>query len=53
MEEIFINPPDLPKWEQSFAQVVIIQSGATRTIYLSGQVSVDHQNLVGAVNGAA
>ena len=49
MRKKFINPPDLPNWEQSFSQIVIVQSTTpTRTIYLSGQVSVDRRNnLVG------
>ena len=49
MPKQFINPPGLPKWEQSFSQVVVVRSGATTTIYLSGQVSVDQENnLIGA-----
>jgi len=44
MEKQFINPPELPNWEQSFSQVVVIRSGSTKTIYLSGQVAVDHEN---------
>ena len=48
MKKNFINPPALPNWEHSFSQVVTVQSGPTRTIYLSGQVSVDQdQNLIG------
>src|SRR5262245_11095098 len=44
MEKKFINPPGLPKWEQPFSQVVIVESGGTRTVYLSGQVAVDQDN---------
>ena len=44
MEKQFINPPELPKWEQSFSQVVVVHCGSTKTIYLSGQVSVDREN---------
>jgi enamine deaminase RidA (YjgF/YER057c/UK114 family) len=36
-----LNPPDLPNWSDSFSQVVVVQTGATKTIYVSGQVSVD------------
>ena len=43
-----LNPADLPKWSESFSQVIVVQAGATRTIYVSGQVSVDpHNNIVG------
>jgi 2-iminobutanoate/2-iminopropanoate deaminase len=44
MEKTFMNPPDLPNWEQSFSQVVVVNSGETKTIYLSGQVSVNQEN---------
>jgi len=48
MKKQFINPPDLPNWAQSFSQVVIVESAGAKTIYLSGQVSVDRNNqLVG------
>src|SRR5690242_3803155 len=48
MNKEFINPPALPNWEQTFSQVVIISHGASKTVYLSGQVSVDeNQNLIG------
>lgn len=47
MPREFINPSKLPNWSQSFTQVVVT-SGAAKTIYVSGQVSVDeHQNLIG------
>ncbi len=44
MKKKFTNPPDLPKWYQSFSQVVTVESGGTKTIYMSGQVSVDEKN---------
>jgi enamine deaminase RidA (YjgF/YER057c/UK114 family) len=48
MEKHFINPPELPNWENAFSQVVIVKSDSIQTIYLSGQVSVNHDNeLVG------
>ena len=48
MQKQFINPSGLPKWERSFSQVVIVHNGATKTVYLSGQVAVDADNhLVG------
>lgn len=43
-----LNPADLPNWSESFSQVVVVQTGTTRTIYVSGQVSVDaSSNVVG------
>ncbi len=49
MNKEFLNPSNLPNWQQSFSQVVIIKSGAARTIYVAGQVSVDQEkNLIGA-----
>jgi enamine deaminase RidA (YjgF/YER057c/UK114 family) len=48
MTKVFINPPDLPNWEQAFSQIVVVQAGAIKTVYISGQVSVDKgKNLVG------
>ena len=48
MNKEFLNPAGLPKWEQAFSQVVIVKGGATRTIYIAGQVAVDHNhNLIG------
>lgn len=48
MDREFINPPALPNWEEVFSQVVIIPGAASKTVYLSGQVSVDEQqNLIG------
>ena len=41
-----LNPSDLPNWSESFSQVVVVRAGATRTIYVSGQVSVDAGNNV-------
>ncbi|GAB3962161.1 RidA family protein [Spirosoma harenae] len=48
MEKLFLNPVELPNWEQSFSQIVTVRSGSTKTIYLSGQVAMDqHNQLVG------
>lgn len=48
MTKDYLNPTDLPNWGNSFSQVVVVQTGATRTIYLSGQVAVDVDlNVVG------
>ncbi|RYH19960.1 MAG: RidA family protein [Alcaligenaceae bacterium] len=46
MKKEHLNPPDLPNWSSSFSQVVTVTAGAVRTIYLSGQVSVDSKNRV-------
>jgi enamine deaminase RidA (YjgF/YER057c/UK114 family) len=49
MEKEFLNPPDLPNWSHAFSQVVIVKAGGVRTIYVSGQVSVDERRkLIGA-----
>jgi enamine deaminase RidA (YjgF/YER057c/UK114 family) len=49
MEKEFLNPPDLPNWSHTFSQVVIVKAGGVRTIYVSGQVSVDERRtLIGA-----
>ena len=48
MNKEFLNPSDLPNWQQAFSQVVIVRSSAGRTIYVAGQVSVDKdKNLIG------
>ena len=48
MAKEFINPPNLPSWEQSFSQIVVVSNGTSKTIYISGQVAVDEgHNLVG------
>jgi len=47
MTKEFINPDALPSWEEVFTQVVITH-GATKTIYISGQVAVDKdKHLIG------
>lgn len=49
MKREFINPPDLPNWEQVFSQVVVVSNVGSRTVYVSGQVSVDKEKkLIGA-----
>ena len=49
MHKEFLNPSDLPNWQQLFSQVVIVKGTAARTIYIAGQVSVDKdKNLIGA-----
>ena len=46
MTKEHLNPSDLPNWSESFSQVVVVRAGATSTIYVSGQVSVDADNNV-------
>lgn len=47
MSREFINPQYLPDWSRSFTQVVVA-TGPCKTVYVSGQVSVDErQNLIG------
>lgn len=53
IDKDFINPGGLPKWEQSFSQVVVVDNGTSRTIYLSGQVSMDEENQIIGMNDLA
>ena len=46
MTKDYLNPPDLPNWSDTFSQVVVVQTGSTRTIYVSGQVAVNTDNNV-------
>jgi hypothetical protein len=48
MHKQFLNPPGLPKWEQSFSQAVVVHSGTTRTVYLSGKTAVNADNIFAA-----
>jgi len=51
MTKQYLNPAGLPNWSESFSQVVVVRTGRNRTIYLSGQVSVDsNNNVVGVGN---
>lgn len=51
MSKEFINPPDLPNWEQAFSQIIVVSNGTGKTVYVSGQVSVDREkNLIGEGN---
>ena len=44
-----LNPPELADWSDTFSQVVVVQTGETKTIYVSGQVSVDaNKNIIGS-----
>lgn len=46
MRRQFLNPAELPNWEDTFSQVVTIEAGGVRTIFVSGQVSVDEKKSV-------
>ena len=51
MDKTYLNPDDLPNWSDSFSQIVVVDAGSMRTIYLSGQVAVDPaHNVVGEGN---
>lgn len=48
MMKTFLNPPDLPNWQEIFSQIVIVKARGVRTIYVAGQVAVDaRNNLIG------
>lgn len=48
MEKKFLNPTNLPNWQEIFSQLVIVKAGGVRTIYVAGQVAVDERkNLIG------
>ena len=48
MMKEYLNPTSLANWSESFSQVIVVRTGVTRTIYVSGQVSVDaDKNVVG------
>ena len=48
MDKEFINPTSLPNWEQAFSQIIVVPNSNAKTIYVSGQVSVDEEkNLIG------
>jgi len=46
MIKVYLSPSDLPDWSEALSQVVVVRSGAIRTIYISGQVSADSKNKV-------
>ena len=46
MKKEFLNPRTLPDWHQYFSQVVTVATETTKTVYLSGQVGVDENNMV-------
>jgi enamine deaminase RidA (YjgF/YER057c/UK114 family) len=49
MQKQFLNPPNLPNWQEVFSQLVIVKTNGVRTIYVAGQVAVDEQkHLIGA-----
>lgn len=46
MDKEFIHPEALSNYPTRFTQVVTVKSGGTKTIYISGQVSIDEQGKV-------
>ena len=48
-----LNPKTLPNRSESFSQVVVTRAGTTRTIHVSGQVSVDEHNQLVALGDLA
>lgn len=48
MDKEYINPASLPNWKQAFSQIIVVPNSNAKTIYISGQVSVDEgKNLIG------
>jgi enamine deaminase RidA (YjgF/YER057c/UK114 family) len=43
MKKKFLNPDSLPNWKHIFSQIVAVE-GATKMVFIAGQVSVDNQN---------
>jgi enamine deaminase RidA (YjgF/YER057c/UK114 family) len=41
MKVLHLNPSTLPDWSETFSQVVVVEHGALRHVYVSGQVGVD------------
>jgi enamine deaminase RidA (YjgF/YER057c/UK114 family) len=46
MEKKFIHPEKLANFPKSFTQVVSVQAGETKTVYISGQVAIDREGKV-------
>jgi enamine deaminase RidA (YjgF/YER057c/UK114 family) len=46
MPKEHLNPAGLPQWSESFSQVVVVRGADSRTLYVSGQVSVDESGQV-------
>jgi enamine deaminase RidA (YjgF/YER057c/UK114 family) len=48
MNKAHLNPDGLPDWSTTFSQIVVVDAGSMRTIYVSGQVAIDTaHNVVG------
>ncbi|NIJ52841.1 RidA family protein [Dyadobacter arcticus] len=53
MSKQYLNPDNLPSWQQAFSQVVVCTNPRV-TIYVSGQVGVDeNKNVIGPEDLAA
>jgi enamine deaminase RidA (YjgF/YER057c/UK114 family) len=46
MEKKFVHPEKLANFPKLFTQVVTVQSGETKTVYISGQVAIDREGKV-------
>jgi enamine deaminase RidA (YjgF/YER057c/UK114 family) len=54
MEREFIHPEKLANFPKLFTQVVTVQTGDAKTVYVSGQVAIDREgNVVGKGDLAA
>ena len=48
MAKTFSNPESLPTWKDFFTNIVTVEANSLKTVYLAGQVGVDHsKNFVG------
>jgi enamine deaminase RidA (YjgF/YER057c/UK114 family) len=46
MEKKFIHPEKLANFPNRFTQVVTVETGDTKTVYISGQVAIDREGKV-------
>ena len=46
MEKQFIHPEKLANFPKHFTQVVAVESGGVKTVYISGQVAIDREGKV-------
>lgn len=46
MKKAFIHPEKLANFPKLFTQVVTVESGGTKTVYVSGQVAIDRDGKV-------
>lgn len=46
MPKDHLNPAGLPKWSESFSQIVVSHGPGGRTLYISGQVAADEDGQI-------